>query len=37
MGIELLRGRTFSESDAGGAEPVAIVSKGLADKYLADW
>ena len=33
MGIGLLRGRTFSESDAEGAEPVAIVSKGLADRY----
>lgn len=33
MGIGLLRGRTFSESDASAAEPVAIVSKGLADRY----
>jgi putative ABC transport system permease protein len=33
MGIGLVSGRTFSESDAGGAEPVAIVSKGLADRY----
>jgi len=33
MGIGLLRGRTFSQTDAAGAEPVAIVSKGLADRY----
>jgi putative ABC transport system permease protein len=33
MGIGLLRGRTFGESDASAAEPVAIVSKGLADRY----
>ena len=36
MGIGLLRGRTFNESDASAAEPVAIVSKGLADRVLAD-
>jgi predicted permease len=33
MGIGLLRRRTFTESDAGGGEPVAIVSKRLADSY----
>jgi putative ABC transport system permease protein len=33
MGIGVLRGRTFSESDVGSGEPVAIVSKGLADRY----
>jgi putative ABC transport system permease protein len=33
MGIELLRGRTFSESDVAGGEPVAIVSKRLVDRY----
>jgi putative ABC transport system permease protein len=33
MGIALLHGRTFSESDVAGAEPVAIVSKRLVDTY----
>ena len=33
MGIVLLHGRTFSESDVGGGEPVAIVSKGFAGRY----
>jgi predicted permease len=33
MGIRLLRGRNFSESDVAGGEPVAIVSKGLVDRY----
>jgi predicted permease len=33
MGIGLLGGRTFSESDVGSGEPVAIVSKGFADRY----
>jgi hypothetical protein len=33
MGIRLLSGRSFSESDVAGGEPVAIVSKGLADRY----
>lgn len=33
MGITLLRGRRFSAADVAGGEPVAIVSKGLADRY----
>src|SRR4029453_13697704 len=33
MGISLLHGRTFNESDVAGAEPVAIVSKRLVDRY----
>jgi predicted permease len=33
MGIGLLRGRTFERTDVGGGEPVAIVSKGFADKF----
>jgi putative ABC transport system permease protein len=33
MGIGVLHGRTFSESDGRGTEPVAIVSKGFADRY----
>jgi putative ABC transport system permease protein len=33
MGIGLLRGRTFGDSDVAGGEPVAIVSKGFADRY----
>jgi putative ABC transport system permease protein len=33
MGIGLVRGRTFGESDVAGGEPVAIVSKGFADRY----
>ena len=33
MGIGLVRGRTFNESDVAGGEPVAIVSKRLADRY----
>jgi ABC-type antimicrobial peptide transport system permease subunit len=33
MGIRLLSGRSFGESDVAGGEPVAIVSKGLADRY----
>ena len=32
MGIPLIRGRTFRTSDAGGP-PVAVISKGMADKY----
>jgi putative ABC transport system permease protein len=33
MGIRLLGGRTFSESDVASGEPVAIVSKRVADRY----
>jgi hypothetical protein len=33
MGIRLLSGRNFSEPDVAGGDPVAIVSKGLADRY----
>jgi putative ABC transport system permease protein len=33
MGIRLLSGRDFSESDVAGGEPVAVVSKGLANRY----
>jgi putative ABC transport system permease protein len=33
MDIALLRGRTFGTADVVGAEPVAIVSKGFADRF----
>jgi len=36
MGIRLLSGRSFGESDVAGGEPVAIVSRGLADRYWPD-
>jgi putative ABC transport system permease protein len=34
MGIRLLAGREFDRPDVRGSEPVAIVSKGLADAYF---
>jgi putative ABC transport system permease protein len=33
MGIGLLQGRTFNEPDVAGGEPVAVVSKRVADRY----
>ena len=33
MGIRVLAGREFDRTDVRGSEPVAIVSKGLADRY----
>ncbi len=34
LGIPLLKGRLFTESDAEGAQPVAIVSKQFVERYL---
>jgi putative ABC transport system permease protein len=36
MGIPLLRGRSFTADDRAGAEPVAVVSKPLADRLVPD-
>ena len=36
MGIPLLRGRAFSETDDGGARPVLIVSQAFARRYFPD-
>jgi putative ABC transport system permease protein len=33
MGIRVLRGRTFTETDGRGGEPVAVVSEGFAARY----
>jgi putative ABC transport system permease protein len=34
MGIPLLKGRAFSDKDAGGSPPVVIVSQSLAQRYF---
>jgi predicted permease len=36
MGIQLLRGRTFSIDDAAGGEMVTVISKALADELFPD-
>jgi predicted permease len=35
MGIPLRNGRTFTEADRAGAEPVVVINEALADKFLA--
>lgn len=34
LGVRILRGRAFSDSDADGTEPVVVIDEGLADRYF---
>jgi len=36
LGVPLIRGRMFTPADAGGAEPVAIVNRAFAHRFLDD-
>jgi predicted permease len=36
FGIQMDRGRTFTEADRAGSQPVAVVNQAFAKKYLAD-
>jgi putative ABC transport system permease protein len=36
MGIPILRGRDFDETDASGGDPVLVVNQALADRFLPD-